>query len=238
MHVRSSSSASEQGAPSVFTRHIFLPCVFAHSLSWHLINVKYGFKTVAGEEEGARRRLLLQYLSPACIFKKKPPHFKRTASSTHTCSHACVFNVSCRVLHQAGQVMCRRMVCDCDNPNADLFCCPECDPRLSSQCLHQNGLLTYGSGDTWVENCQQCQCLVSTDARLNLPPPQFSWVGGGLLNAFIPSLLQPEVKKNKPHNKTTLSCAATVPTQSGNKSCHLHGDAREWEMCPVKKIFF
>ncbi|KAM3870175.1 protein kinase C-binding protein NELL2a [Diretmus argenteus] len=60
---------------------------------------------------------------------------------------------------QTGQVMCRRMVCDCDNPNADLFCCPECDPRLSSQCLHQNGLLTYGSGDTWVENCQQCQCL-------------------------------------------------------------------------------
>lgn len=68
---------------------------------------------------------------------------------------------------QAGQVMCRRMVCDCDNPNADLFCCPECDPRLSSQCLHQNGLLTYGSGDTWVENCQQCQCLVSRDIYIN-----------------------------------------------------------------------
>ncbi|CAB1323380.1 unnamed protein product [Coregonus sp. 'balchen'] len=60
---------------------------------------------------------------------------------------------------QTGQVMCRRMVCDCENPTADLFCCPECDPRLSSQCLHQNGLLTYGSGDSWVENCQQCQCL-------------------------------------------------------------------------------
>lgn len=60
---------------------------------------------------------------------------------------------------QAGRVMCRRMVCDCANPTADLFCCPECDPRLSSQCLHQNGLLTYGSGDTWVDNCQQCQCL-------------------------------------------------------------------------------
>uniref|UniRef100_A0A6Q2YTR0 NEL-like protein 2 n=1 Tax=Esox lucius TaxID=8010 RepID=A0A6Q2YTR0_ESOLU len=63
---------------------------------------------------------------------------------------------------QTGQVMCRRMVCDCENPTADLFCCPECDPRLSSLCLHQNGLLTYGSGDTWVDNCQQCQCLVST----------------------------------------------------------------------------
>lgn len=64
--------------------------------------------------------------------------------------------------------MCRRMVCDCDNPNADLFCCPECDPRLSSQCMHQNGLLTYGSGDTWVENCQQCQCLVSARPSLTL----------------------------------------------------------------------
>uniref|UniRef100_A0A8B9RAC7 Neural EGFL like 2 n=1 Tax=Astyanax mexicanus TaxID=7994 RepID=A0A8B9RAC7_ASTMX len=61
---------------------------------------------------------------------------------------------------QMGQVMCRRMVCDCENPTVDLFCCPECDPRLSSQCLHQNGLLTYASGDTWTENCQQCQCLV------------------------------------------------------------------------------
>uniref|UniRef100_A0A8B9JZ74 Neural EGFL like 2 n=1 Tax=Astyanax mexicanus TaxID=7994 RepID=A0A8B9JZ74_ASTMX len=60
---------------------------------------------------------------------------------------------------QMGQVMCRRMVCDCENPTVDLFCCPECDPRLSSQCLHQNGLLTYASGDTWTENCQQCQCL-------------------------------------------------------------------------------
>ncbi|XP_026856844.2 protein kinase C-binding protein NELL2 isoform X1 [Electrophorus electricus] len=60
---------------------------------------------------------------------------------------------------QMGQVMCRRMVCDCENPTVDLFCCPECDPRLSSQCLHQNGLLTYASGDSWTENCQQCQCL-------------------------------------------------------------------------------
>lgn len=60
---------------------------------------------------------------------------------------------------QAGLVLCRRMVCDCDSPAADLFCCPECDPRLSSQCVRQNGLLTYNTGDTWVENCQQCQCM-------------------------------------------------------------------------------
>lgn len=57
--------------------------------------------------------------------------------------------------------MCRRMVCDCENPTVDLFCCPECDPRLSSQCLHQNGETLYNSGDTWVQNCQQCRCLVS-----------------------------------------------------------------------------
>lgn len=65
------------------------------------------------------------------------------------------------LLVQNGFVMCRRMVCDCENPTVDLFCCPECDPRLSSQCLHQNGETLYNSGDTWVQNCQQCRCLVS-----------------------------------------------------------------------------
>lgn len=65
------------------------------------------------------------------------------------------------LLIQNGFVMCRRMVCDCENPTVDLFCCPECDPRLSSQCLHQNGETLYNSGDTWVQNCQQCRCLVS-----------------------------------------------------------------------------
>ncbi|KAL0963113.1 hypothetical protein UPYG_G00349860 [Umbra pygmaea] len=60
---------------------------------------------------------------------------------------------------QSGLVMCRRMVCDCETSTADLFCCPECDPRLSSQCLHQSGLITYSSGDTWIEDCQQCQCM-------------------------------------------------------------------------------
>ncbi|KAG7324097.1 hypothetical protein KOW79_012113 [Hemibagrus wyckioides] len=92
----------------------------------------------------------------------------------HNCTGDCIYdskvkhngqiwvldNDRCSVCScQMGQVMCRRMVCDCENPTVDLFCCPECDPRLSSQCLHQNGLVTYSSGDTWTENCQQCQCL-------------------------------------------------------------------------------
>ncbi|XP_018585658.2 protein kinase C-binding protein NELL2-like [Scleropages formosus] len=60
---------------------------------------------------------------------------------------------------QTGLVLCRRMVCDCDNPTVDLFCCPECDLHLSSQCLHRSTLRTYNSGDTWVDGCRQCQCL-------------------------------------------------------------------------------
>ncbi|KAI1883418.1 hypothetical protein AGOR_G00231230 [Albula goreensis] len=72
---------------------------------------------------------------------------------------------------QNGLVMCRRMVCDCENPTLDLFCCPECDPRLSSQCLHQNGLRAYSSGDTWVENCQQCQCMQGEVDCWPLPCP-------------------------------------------------------------------
>ncbi|XP_008160715.1 protein kinase C-binding protein NELL2 isoform X7 [Chrysemys picta bellii] len=73
---------------------------------------------------------------------------------------------------QSGYVMCRRMVCDCENPTVDLFCCPECDSRLSSQCLHQSGELSYNSGDTWVQNCQQCRCLQGEVDCWPLPCPE------------------------------------------------------------------
>ncbi|KAL7866888.1 hypothetical protein AOLI_G00147020 [Acnodon oligacanthus] len=58
-----------------------------------------------------------------------------------------------------GRVFCRRRGCDCDDPAVDWFCCPECDTRQSSQCLHQSGHTLYRSGDSWVYNCQQCRCL-------------------------------------------------------------------------------
>ncbi|XP_036745324.2 protein kinase C-binding protein NELL2 isoform X1 [Manis pentadactyla] len=73
---------------------------------------------------------------------------------------------------QNGFVMCRRMVCDCENPTVDLFCCPECDPRLSSQCLHQNGETLYNSGDTWVQDCRQCRCLQGEADCGPLPCPE------------------------------------------------------------------
>ncbi|XP_051885506.1 protein kinase C-binding protein NELL1-like isoform X1 [Pristis pectinata] len=60
---------------------------------------------------------------------------------------------------QDGKIFCRRTVCDCRNPNVDLFCCSECDTRVTSQCLHQNGHLVYRSGDIWTYSCQQCRCL-------------------------------------------------------------------------------
>lgn len=61
---------------------------------------------------------------------------------------------------QNGKIFCRRTACDCLNPSVDLFCCPECDTRVTSQCLDQNGHKLYRSGDNWTHGCQQCRCLV------------------------------------------------------------------------------
>uniref|UniRef100_A0A8C8FMX3 Neural EGFL like 1 n=1 Tax=Oncorhynchus tshawytscha TaxID=74940 RepID=A0A8C8FMX3_ONCTS len=58
-----------------------------------------------------------------------------------------------------GRTFCRRRECDCVDPEADLFCCPECDSRKSSQCLHQSGHTLYNSRDSWIYSCQQCRCL-------------------------------------------------------------------------------
>ncbi|XP_055505149.1 protein kinase C-binding protein NELL1-like [Leucoraja erinacea] len=60
---------------------------------------------------------------------------------------------------QDGKIFCRRAVCDCQDPDVDLFCCSECDSRVTSQCLHQNGHLVYRNGDIWTFSCQQCRCL-------------------------------------------------------------------------------
>ncbi|KAM4617488.1 protein kinase C-binding protein NELL1 isoform 3-T3 [Discoglossus pictus] len=58
-----------------------------------------------------------------------------------------------------GRIYCRRTACDCQNPSVDLFCCPECDTRETSQCLDQDGHKLYHSGDNWTYSCQQCRCL-------------------------------------------------------------------------------
>ncbi|KAM3919670.1 protein kinase C-binding protein NELL1 isoform 2-T2 [Leptodactylus fuscus] len=58
-----------------------------------------------------------------------------------------------------GKIFCRRTACDCQNPSVDLFCCPECDTRVTSQCLDQSGRKLYHSGDKWTYSCQECRCL-------------------------------------------------------------------------------
>ncbi|XP_063253625.1 protein kinase C-binding protein NELL1 [Prinia subflava] len=60
---------------------------------------------------------------------------------------------------QDGRIFCRRTACDCRSPGADLFCCPECDSRATSQCRGQSGQRLYRSGDTWSHGCQRCRCL-------------------------------------------------------------------------------
>ncbi len=63
---------------------------------------------------------------------------------------------------QDGQTYCRRRPCDCGDPDEDLFCCPGCDNRPSSQCLDQSGRTLYRSGASWLYGCQQCRCVVRT----------------------------------------------------------------------------
>ncbi|MBZ3891223.1 Protein kinase C-binding protein NELL1 [Sciurus carolinensis] len=67
--------------------------------------------------------------------------------------------VTVKELNMDGKIFCRRTACDCQNPSVDLFCCPECDTRVTSQCLDQNGHKLYRSGDNWTHSCQQCRCL-------------------------------------------------------------------------------
>lgn len=59
-----------------------------------------------------------------------------------------------------GVVTCQEQTCNCEDEQVDLNCCPACDDK--SRCHHQESTsLTYRSGQTWVYQCQLCECMVS-----------------------------------------------------------------------------
>uniref|UniRef100_UPI00358EF467 protein kinase C-binding protein NELL1 n=1 Tax=Myxine glutinosa TaxID=7769 RepID=UPI00358EF467 len=60
---------------------------------------------------------------------------------------------------QNGKVFCRRTVCECENPNVERSCCPECDGHLAKQCHQPGTARPHRSGEIWLSGCQRCHCL-------------------------------------------------------------------------------
>lgn len=58
-----------------------------------------------------------------------------------------------------GIVSCAPIVCDCSQAESrENKCCPMCNP--SASCRHQElSHVVFKSGDTWVYQCQTCECL-------------------------------------------------------------------------------
>ena len=61
-----------------------------------------------------------------------------------------------------GRATCLPVSCDCSAvaPRADPGCCPQCyDQQL---CRHQQiPGLAYTSGQRWIHDCMECECMVS-----------------------------------------------------------------------------
>ncbi|XP_074600127.1 protein kinase C-binding protein NELL1-like isoform X2 [Brevipalpus obovatus] len=57
-----------------------------------------------------------------------------------------------------GAARCASKECSCNDIDVDLNCCPQCDPR--GVCVHQeNTSKTFTNGQTWLYQCQMCECL-------------------------------------------------------------------------------
>lgn len=63
-----------------------------------------------------------------------------------------------RCVCRAGVARCDRAPCRCDSPRVDLRCCPECDRAGSCEHPDEPGV-RLASGQRWLHNCQQCECL-------------------------------------------------------------------------------
>ncbi|XP_076445181.1 protein kinase C-binding protein NELL1-like isoform X2 [Babylonia areolata] len=88
------------------------------------------------------------------------------------CLHSCIFqgaehkngshwlssvdkcmNCTC----EQGVASCHRMLCDCTADDVDLECCPRCD--ASTSCPHQEFSVAMQHGESWLYQCQLCECL-------------------------------------------------------------------------------
>lgn len=78
-----------------------------------------------------------------------------------------------------GKVTCEPKTCDCNaiknanyinnnttNVDADEFntkCCSNCfvNEEVNLSCTNADGIRQHATGETWLHNCQQCECKVS-----------------------------------------------------------------------------
>lgn len=59
-----------------------------------------------------------------------------------------------------GVVTCQENICNCNDAQVDINCCPQCDRQ--TRCHHQaDYAITFRSGQTWMYQCQLCECMVS-----------------------------------------------------------------------------
>lgn len=60
-----------------------------------------------------------------------------------------------------GVVECKPKTCDCNDPDSDGQCCPQCT-NTAKVCHHQeNSEIVFTNAQKWVYDCQTCQCRVS-----------------------------------------------------------------------------
>ncbi len=106
---------------------------------------------------------------------------KSTDNSERICSNNCIHNNieysdgnewtsdndSCmKCSCNKGVVTCHKPTCNCKDAQIDLDCCPQCD--ISSRVCHhqQDPSIKYRTGQTWVYDCQMCECMVSLGVSL------------------------------------------------------------------------
>ncbi|XP_059141488.1 protein kinase C-binding protein NELL1-like [Physella acuta] len=85
----------------------------------------------------------------SCVFEGSEYNDRSTWKSVRDICKQCRCN--------SGRTSCQQMQCDCTDPNVNLQCCPSCNNN--SSCPHQELRVLKQSGDSWLFNCQRCQCL-------------------------------------------------------------------------------
>ncbi|KAI1301911.1 Protein kinase C-binding protein NELL1 [Halotydeus destructor] len=158
-------------------------CINMHG--WYYCQCKDGFlsRSVAGDSTGfgvtcqdideCDQGLHTCHNSQACVNENGGYRCECRDMVNGTCSDHCLhhgherdhgdtwssqLDACSRCTCNRGVVTCQEPMCNCNDAEVDLECCPQCD--LASRCHHQqNHSMTFRSGQTWEYQCQLCECM-------------------------------------------------------------------------------
>ncbi|XP_064628526.1 protein kinase C-binding protein NELL1-like isoform X3 [Lineus longissimus] len=149
--------------------------------------------------------------------------FKKPDKNCHICS--------CK----SGRVVCQSEPCDCSSPTVSPDCCPHC--VHNAHCAHPDTQQIYQNGETWLYDCEICECLDGEVDCWNLNCPELACEKTVQLEGECCPRCQNDNPCQRParkHDNTSATCNYNTTSYKDGATWHLSRSHHDCTLCECR----